>query len=66
MTTFQEYDLVRLKAASDAVPLPVGTEGTVLLVFQADPMAYEVEFFDEEGESLWTYTVQENDLMPLA
>jgi hypothetical protein len=59
---FNEYDVIRLNANAKSIPLPAGTEGTVLLVFQDTPMAYEVEFVDENGESLGTYTVRENDL----
>jgi hypothetical protein len=59
---FQEYDVVRLKAVTLTIPLPSGTEGTVLIVFQSDPMAYLVEFVDLDGETLGIYTAEEKDL----
>lgn len=61
---YEEYDVIRLGPRAHSIPLPPGTKGTVLLVFQDTPMAYEVEFIDEDGESLGTYTVRENDLIP--
>lgn len=43
--------------------VPVGTRGTVLMVFSdVDPPFYEVEFMDQDGESFGTYTVAEVDL----
>jgi hypothetical protein len=61
---FQEYDVIRLKAVAPTIPLPPGTEGTVLIVFQSDPTAYLVEFVDLDGETLGIYTAEEKDLVP--
>ncbi len=57
-----EYALVRLRRPVAAIPVRIGTEGTVVLVFNSVPAAYEVEFFDAEGSSLGTFTVEEADL----
>jgi hypothetical protein len=58
-----EYDIVRLKAESDAIPLPAGTKGTVLVIYPDAPPAYEVEFVGDTGDSLGTFTVRESDLI---
>lgn len=58
----QEYAVVRLKRAVDSVPVQPGTTGAVLIVYDSDPAAYEVEFVDETGESLGTHTVLEANL----
>jgi len=57
-----EYDVVRLKRSSPAVPLPPGTKGAVVHVYPADPPGYEVEFVDEAGKTLGVYTVPGADL----
>ena len=59
---FSEYDVVRLRSASNAPGVPVDTLGTVLIIYPATPPAYEVEFMDEAGNSYETFTMQESDL----
>jgi hypothetical protein len=58
----QEYDVVLLKHPTPTIPLPAGTKGAVLIVYSASPPAYEVEFIDNAGVSLGTFTAQETDL----
>jgi hypothetical protein len=58
---FLDYDIVRARRPIEGI-VPPGTEGTVLMVFAADPPAYEVEFLDKAGESLAVLTVEEPDL----
>ena len=57
-----EYDVVRLRSASNALSVPVGSRGTVLIVYLDTPPAYEVEFVDDAGESLGIFTLHESDL----
>ena len=59
---FLEYDVVRLRSATSAPSVPVGMRGTILIVHNATPPAYEVEFVDDEGETLGCFTMQESDL----
>ena len=59
---FSEYDVVRLRSASNAPGIPLGTRGTVLIVHPATPPAYEVEFVDDAGDYLGWFTMQESDL----
>ena len=59
---FSEYDVLRLLSASNAPGVPVGTRGTVLIIYPATPPAYEVEFMDEAGNSYETFMMQESDL----
>ena len=57
-----EYDVVRLRSATSAANVPVGTRGTILIVYDDAPPAYEVEFVDDVGSSLGTFTMREADL----
>ncbi|MEL7648762.1 MAG: DUF4926 domain-containing protein [Sedimentibacter sp.] len=57
----KEYDVVRAK--SDLNPLiPRGTKGAVMLILHENPNRYEVEFVDENGETLELLTVGDDDL----
>ncbi|WP_354229846.1 DUF4926 domain-containing protein [Bradyrhizobium sp. F1.4.3] len=58
----KEFDVVTLKQMTPAIPLPPGSRGTILIVHSADPPAYEVEFVDDAGASLGTYTAQAAEL----
>jgi|tagenome__1003787_1003787.scaffolds.fasta_scaffold14191656_1 hypothetical protein len=58
----REYAVVRLKRADATIPVPVGSQGTVLIVHSSTPTAYEVEFIDDSGKSLGTYTIEEVNL----
>ena len=58
----KEYDVVRLTKVPASVPLEEGAEGTVLIVYDAKPRRYEVEFMGRDGESLGTFTVDEGNL----
>lgn len=56
-----EYDVIRAKEQlTDKVYK--GCKGAVLMVFEGDTIAYEVEFVDEEGESLEVITVRDKDI----
>lgn len=44
----KELDVVKLK--SEFKGLPIGTEGTIVLEY--DGTAFEVEFVDEEGDTI--------------
>lgn len=67
---FNEYDVVTLKNDLSAVnshvstrgivDIPAGTEGTIVLVYPGG--SYEVEFFDDEGNTLALSTVTEDDI----
>ena len=58
----KEYAVVRLKKAEPTIPIPSGAKGAVLLVYDSSPPVYEVEFVDDAGKSLGTYTVEEKNL----
>lgn len=57
-----EYDVVRLRSANAMVNIPVGSRGTVLMIYPDTLPAYEVEFVDDSGGSLGTFTIPEKDL----
>lgn len=57
----KEYDVVRAK--NDLNPLiSRGTKGAVMLILHENPNKYEVEFVDENGETLELLTVGDDDL----
>ena len=57
----QEYDVVKSsKKLSEAVPK--GALGAVLIVYPSDPEEYEVEFVDEDGDTLAILTVKGSDI----
>lgn len=56
---FKEYDVILATRPLDNVP--VGTIGTVLIVYEGGN-AYEVEFMDTEGTTLNVLTVRERDI----
>ena len=49
----KELDVVKL--IEDFKNLPAGTEGTIVLEY--DGRAFEVEFFDEDGDTIDVLTV---------
>ena len=48
----KELDVVRLRQEFEG--LPIGTEGTI--VCEYDGKAFEVEFFDSEGDTIDVFT----------
>ena len=56
------YDTIFLKKLIDAVPISVGTRGVILMEFDSPRKAFEIELFNESGESLGTYTVSEDQI----
>ena len=61
---FQEYEVVQLKKDIRSKNLFVGTKGTVLMVYDEPtlPLAYEVEFIDDQGITLAVLTVTDEDI----
>lgn len=53
---FKEHDVVRSKRAVNN-EVQEGTHGTIVYIYNSDPIHYEVEFFNEEGESIALLTV---------
>jgi len=56
-----EYDVVQAKRNLSQSILK-GSRGAVLMIFDEPNLAYEVEFVDEEGETIDIITVYPNDL----
>lgn len=59
---FSEYQVVRLISETPSIPVSRGAIGTVLIVYAGPPPAFEVEFFDEHGKTIGTFTVAGSDL----
>ena len=69
---FELHDVVILKRTVPEVPVPAGSEGTIVHVHHADPLAYLVEFPDALGangldanglDTLGVYSVHAADLV---
>lgn len=61
---FKEYEVVRLREARIADGLSKGAIGAVLIVHDAEPAAYVVEFCDPNGFTLALLTLTDDDLLP--
>ena len=61
---FKEYDVVKLREARAAEGLAAGALGAVLIVHEANPPAYEVEFVDADGFTIALLTLMEAELLP--
>jgi hypothetical protein len=60
---FKEYDVVVLKREVPGMRVPASTSGTIVHVHDTNPPgAYEVEFFDKAGNSIWVNTVTGDNL----
>ncbi len=55
---FEEYDVVRLVSDLDSKGLKAGTRGAIVMIYPSDPPEYEVEFVDENGNTLAIETVK--------
>jgi hypothetical protein len=55
---FEEYDVVRLVSDLESSGLKTGTRGAIVMIYPSDPPEYEVEFVDEEGNTLAIETVK--------
>ena len=71
---FKQYQEVMLNKDSlqdeffgEPVELQRGQRGVVMEIYEKPgiPVGYDVEFFDENGESIALVTLHENDLLPL-
>ncbi|WP_179472860.1 DUF4926 domain-containing protein [Mycolicibacterium vinylchloridicum] len=60
----QEYDGVRLLRPLPQYDLPVGAQGTVVMVYRDPslPPTYEVEFADDDGVTLALVTLKDDDV----
>ncbi|HPF37170.1 MAG TPA: DUF4926 domain-containing protein [Phycisphaerae bacterium] len=62
---FIEYDCVRLLKPLEGESAPVGSMGVIVMIHYTPVTAYEVEFFDEAGNSLMTVTVGPDQIQKL-
>lgn len=57
---FNDNDAVKAVTVPN---IPIGTIGTIVYVYEdANPPIYEVEFFDENEETIDVLTVKESDI----
>lgn len=56
---FEEYQLVKLNRDLLAEGLQAGIRGTILVIYPGQPRFYEVEFLDDEGNTLAVITLPE-------
>ena len=64
MAKFREYDIVALAKPVSHDGVSVGDVGTVLIVHDATPPAYEVEFCDDAGVTVALLTLEEEYMAP--
>lgn len=57
----KEYDVVRAKHNINTL-ISRGTKGAIMLILHENPNKYEVEFVDDNGETLELLTVGDDDL----
>lgn len=62
----EELSSVRLKKSIPNREIAVGTRGAIVMIHQTNPPVYEVEFFDDQGNTLedsktgeFTFTLEE-------
>ncbi len=63
---FNEYDVVRLKQDKPVDGLTTRHVGTIVMVYDANPPAYEVEFSEVDGMSLLALVTLLEDEIVLA
>lgn len=60
-----EIDVVELKRDIPVASLRAGMRGTVVHVYKSNSERYEVEFLDQEGETLTLLTLSGEDLIKI-
>ncbi|MCT4713477.1 DUF4926 domain-containing protein [Enterobacteriaceae bacterium H18W14] len=60
----KEYDVVKAKKDLTDTVLK-GCRGAVVMIYQEPTLGYEVEFVDNEGDTLDVLTVYPDDVEPL-
>jgi hypothetical protein len=55
---FDDYDVVRLVSDLESKGLKAGTRGAIVMIYPSHPPEYEVEFVDENGNTLGIETVK--------
>jgi hypothetical protein len=60
----REHDIVRLTQARLDHSLPAGAVGTVVHVFEAPNLAFEVEFCDAEGRTIAQLPLLPHEIEP--
>ena len=60
MTTFELYDVVRLRVSKPHVDR--AAKGAVVMIYDCSPPEYEVEFCDNEGRTIALLTLRADDL----
>jgi hypothetical protein len=53
----KENDVVELQEDKPEFGLKKGDKGTVLMILSASPVFYEIEFMDDDGETLAVETI---------
>ncbi|MBN1961755.1 MAG: DUF4926 domain-containing protein [Deltaproteobacteria bacterium] len=61
MNKLNDYDVVRLNHAIVQHNLPEGAIGTIVMIY-SEPLAYEVEFCDDEGGTIALLTLHEEEI----
>ena len=63
---FHHFDVVTLRRTLPGVDMPVGTEGTVIRIFDwMNPVIYDVIVHDADNKSLGAFHVHGDDALSL-
>ena len=54
----KENDVVELLEDNSEFNLKKGDKGTILMILSASPLVYEIEFMNDDGETLAVETIQ--------
>ncbi|EIE01341.1 DUF4926 domain-containing protein [Leptospira licerasiae] len=60
MPPYKEHEIVKLKRNIDSIP--AGAVGTIVFVYHDPRVAYEIEFLDNNGNTLGILTVEEENI----
>jgi Domain of unknown function (DUF4926) len=64
LMTFNEYDYVELTETLEP-SLQRGTRGAIMMIYDISPPEYEVEFVDQDGQTIALRTVKGSQLRPV-
>lgn len=56
----KEFEQVKYKKLNG--PVPKGSKGTIVYVYEKHDRTYEVEFFDSNHKTIGVYTVEESEI----
>ena len=59
---YKEYDVVKAKMNLENNIIKKGMRGTILIIYESNPNKYEIEFVNNNNESVAILTVSEDEI----